>query len=234
MIVNFAGLLAKIQGDYEEATSLFEQNIRYYREGGGVADPAFISSLSFLSTCYRETGDVTQAEGPITEALAVARSLNLPSYIGSAAQNLAIAYLRGGRLEEARPLLEESLTLFRELNMPWFLAGTLRQLGELARLEGDFGAARRYYADALDIFAPASRQREIAWCLDSYGILAAAQGNPERAARLRGATEAIYEAIQLPYVLSGESVIVEPVHQTAWEQGKSMTWEEAVNYAREG
>ena len=68
--------------------------------------------------------------------------------------------------------------------------------------------------------------------------------DPERAARLWGAAEALHEATGYPkdpishaemepYLASGRSQIHEVVWEKAWEEGRTMTLEEAVSYALE-
>jgi hypothetical protein len=80
--------------------------------------------------------------------------------------------------------------------------------------------------------------------LVGFACLAGAQGDAVRAAQLCGAAEALYEATGYPqdpishaemepYLASGRSKIHEAVWEEAWEEGRTMSLEEAVSYALE-
>jgi len=101
-------------------------------------------------------------------------------------------------------LLEESLMLFRELGSQWGIANALEELAKLAGVKG---------------------QRE-------------------RAVRLLGAAESLREAIGAPMYLPErsdyEQIVTElrsalgdEAFAVAWEEGRTMTLEQAIAYALE-
>ena len=72
--------------------------------------------------------------------------------------------------------------------------------------------------------------------------VAAAGGQPEQAARLLGATQALCEAMALPVlphhaqhkrvIAATRAALAEPVYQAAWEAGRGLTADEAAAEAR--
>ena len=80
--------------------------------------------------------------------------------------------------------------------------------------------------------------------IEGLACVAGAGGAAERAARLLGAAEALREAagyqqatrtraLREPYVTAARARTDEKAWTTAWEEGRSMTFEEAIAYALE-
>jgi hypothetical protein len=80
----------------------------------------------------------------------------------------------------------------------------------------------------------------IGGCLDGFADLAVSQGQPERAVQLWVAAEALREALgaHLPplerekYIHSQDAVrksLSDEAFAAAWEAGRAMTWEQAVD-----
>src|SRR5207244_1896837 len=119
---------------------------------------------------------------------------------------------------EQRSLAEQSLALFRELGDRGETARVLEILGHAAKDEGDYAAARAFYEERIAVHDDLGDRRGTGWALadsrDSqynyhriYAVeamagLAAAEGQPERAARLFGAAEALREVAASPLPVS--------------------------------
>src|SRR5262245_30268482 len=118
----------------------------------------------------------------------------------------------------------------------------LRQLGELALASGDSAAARRFL-ERFVIERHEIRDRwSVAWGLEGIAALALAEGRPERAARILGASLALRESIanplsdreRVPYEALRNALreaLGEPGLAAAWEAGRAMTYAQAVEYA---
>jgi hypothetical protein len=72
------------------------------------------------------------------------------------------------------------------------------QLGTLAVLRGRLDEARALLEEALDLSLAARSTPFVRLCLASYAWLALAEGDPERAARLKGAAEGLRQRVGLP------------------------------------
>ena len=85
-----------------------------------------------------------------------------------------------------------------------------------------------------------------AYCMHGLAAIAGAQGEPGRAARLLGAAEALLETAGIPLYAQVDPELYQRVADAAreqlgeqawaaaWDEGRAMSFEEAVAYAREG
>jgi hypothetical protein len=84
----------------------------------------------------------------------------------------------------------------------------------------------------------------IAWVLEGFGGLATLEEEPERAARLYGASEAILETAGLrldpidrlsynQYLAQVREQLGEVAFDQAWSEGRAMTLEQAISYGLE-
>jgi hypothetical protein len=146
-------------------------------------------------------------------------------------------------------VLEEGLALFRELGEKEGIAASLRNLGNVAYMQGDNERAAVLLHEALllsrDIGARDVVARDVvAVGLEQVAWLAVARGQPERAARLAGAAEAVREALGVPLLLeqraghtqavqAARSALGEEALATAWTTGRALALEEAIALALE-
>jgi DNA-binding CsgD family transcriptional regulator len=156
-----------------------------------------------------------------------------------------------GDFRAARALLEASLKLCRELRNPWNAARALGELGRVAMHQGDDALATAYLAESLTLFTEMENSEWIAVVLKRLGEVvleqaarvARAQEQPERAARLCGAAEALFVATQEPGrahcselecdVAIARAQLDATTWEMAWAEGRAMTSEQAIAYALE-
>ena len=110
----------------------------------------------------------------------------------------AIAVFTAGSLEMALGRYDDALRHLREARDladvcggDWFASGSRVQLGILAVLRGRLDEARALIDEALDLSLAARSTRFVTLCLAGYARLALAEGDPERAALLKGAAEGL-------------------------------------------
>src|SRR5206468_7084696 len=83
----------------------------------------------------------------------------------------------------------------RDLGEPRLVSGLLINLGCAARFQGDYCRAAALFAEALAMYREMEQPRGIALALAGFAGVAAGMGQPEQAARLLGATEALLASI---------------------------------------
>jgi predicted ATPase/class 3 adenylate cyclase len=108
-------------------------------------------------------------------------------------------------------------------------ATVLELLGEVARRSGDQARARDRFEDSLRSFAKLGDGGGVADCLDGLSRLAAAAGEEERAGRLRGAAQGLRETRGRRPIRA--DLTFPEVPDSAREEGRAMTIDEAVDYA---
>jgi tetratricopeptide (TPR) repeat protein len=145
----------------------------------------------------------------------------------------------------ATSLYEESLAVFRELDHKRGVAWSLRSLGTVALCTGQPDRAARLLQESLMVFRDLRDKRLIAWSFQDLGAVARHRGEYEVAARLLGAASALREAIGAPLPSADRAAyednlaalranLSDAAFSVAWEQGKAMPLEEAIQYALGG
>ena len=150
-----------------------------------------------------------------------------------------------GDRERARRLAERAVALGRELGAREAVSVALPTLATIARADGDHERARRLFAEGLLFSAEVGDGTNVAYYLEGLATLAA-EGEPDRAARLWGAAEAVLEQIEVisyPHaadrsfndrqLAAARESLDERAWDEAWNEGRAMTTEEAVAHALE-
>jgi tetratricopeptide (TPR) repeat protein len=130
----------------------------------------------------------------LREALTISREIGDRRGIAFALNNLGLVEGIEKDFVLAREYHEQSLPLLRAMGDQWSTARALAGLGRAAWFEGDITAARAYYQENLAILRDLGSQWELIYTFEGFAWLALHQDNPQRAARLMGAGEALREA----------------------------------------
>jgi non-specific serine/threonine protein kinase len=243
-ILGGAGALL-LQGEYERAVALLEESLSLYREvrnKGGIG-----RVLNNLGAVAYFQDDYEGAKALSEESLSLSREVGDKRHIAFALSYLGKVMLSQGDHGSAAEMFEESLALFREVGEKVSIAGLLYDLAAVALRQGDYGRAAALYEEGLDLSREIGIKRDmiksdIAGCIEGFAVVAGAQGEQERAARLFGAAEALREAINYPLspadrplydrsVAAVRARLGEEAFREAWEEGRRMTMEEAVQLA---
>jgi predicted ATPase/class 3 adenylate cyclase len=239
--LHYAGTLAAQQGDYEQARLLYEQSLAIRRKLGD--RPQIASLLSNLGIIARLRGDAREARALHEEGLAIRRQLGDKWAIAVSLNNLGNVALDEENLDEAQARLEEALALQREVGDRWSVANAFNNLGNLARTQGDYPRAKGLYNLSLEIYQEFGDRRALAYLLEDMGGLAALEDRPRRALRLVGSASALRQEIGSPLSAKEQEALdrlLENAHReldelaqaVAFGEGRSMTAEEAIRYAR--
>lgn len=247
-VLNGAGILASVQGDYNASRPRFEAGLALARKLGDKQSIA--NTLHNLGTGAQEQGDYASARSMHEESLALRRELGDKRGVGMSLNNLGIILKEQGDHAEARAHQEEGLALRRELGDKWGVAMSLNNLGVIAEEQQDYDAARLYLEQSLALRQDLDDKVGIASCLEELGRVTAASApgdkeTQERAAVLFGAAEALREAlnaplspVELPLVEQAVADMRASLDEAIWEraraEGRTMTMEEAIGVALAG
>ena len=142
-----------------------------------------------------------------------------------------------------RLLHEESLSIRRELGDRAGIASCLTNLGSIALEQGEYGSARALLTEGLAIRRELANRLGLAECLEAFAALAFGLGRPGRGARLCGQAARLRDEIGSPlppYERLGHNRRVasarasfgnDAAFDRAWQEGRAMTLEQAVDYA---
>jgi ATP/maltotriose-dependent transcriptional regulator MalT len=231
------------QGDYERSITLSKGSLTLFRtrrDEAGVAN-----ALSNLAWAALFQNELEQASTMAEEALTLQRKLGHTVGVIRALQTLGLVAATGHNYDRAAALYEESLMLARKVGDSFGIVLSLG-IGALASLgKGDHHQTRMLYEKGLRV----SKQLKT-MCLARLhfhisAALAGAQGRAVRSARLWGATEVMREAIGTifspaerraygPYIEAARAQLDEAAWEKAYTEGKTMTLEQAIEYALSG
>jgi DNA-binding CsgD family transcriptional regulator len=232
--LNNLGLLALARGRFAEAEQRLEESLSLRREQGDRAGEAL--ALSNLGDVASAAGDFGRGWDLHERALAIRHGLGQPRMIGYSEHNLGEAAIGRGDLAVAAELFDRALGRFEAIG-DWVGATLVHhQRGLLALRAGDLPRAAAELAEALPRRWEIGDRRGAAATLAGLAATAAASGNGERAGRLLGAAESLWEATGPPTSVierQGRERVLAAVHglpavEAARRAGRVLPIEEAI------
>ena len=240
---SFRGTLGDVvqnRGDPEKAKELFEESVRLYREAKDRWGVAW--ALGGLGNLFNVREDYERAKELYEEGLALSRALGQAELQSAYLISLGHVSLLEGDFERAIALNEEAAALHQERGRRGGLEFALDNLGWAALLHGDHDRAETIHKESLALCRDLGDKYIGAESLEGLACAAGARREDERAARLFGAAWALREAVgyrlvpreralREPYLLAARASAEEAAWDEAWEEGRKMTFTEAVSYA---
>jgi tetratricopeptide (TPR) repeat protein len=198
--------------------------------------------LQNLGRVQAVLGEWLEAQSSLNESMEIGRRLGNELGVALSHFYLGMAQLHWGDLSPARLNFEEGLEIFRNLNDRFFINGCLIHLGYIDCEEGEYAAARSRFVQS----NAATPMVHVPWgatyLLDGFTRLAAAQGEAMRALRLGGATDTLRRTYGVTIGPPEQAAfrrrlepawraLGEEAGEKAWEEGRAMTLEEALDLA---
>ena len=243
-----AGTLELIQGAYDEARRLLDAAASLAETlGDPVTHGRCLAYRGIVETYFCEAGQIDIDVAMETCRLAVAVLDRTDDTWGQA---LALSQVgaharRDGEFARAETLLRQSVDLAESTGERYLLGSCLPKLGNLYRDHQDYDAADPLYRQALAAFRDI---RELWWtgrCMMYLALTAYGLGDPHRAARLLGCSDAVldsggarrnpreedeYQGVTQQLV----TVLGKAGFTATWTDGRAMSLEQAVAYAIDG
>jgi predicted ATPase/DNA-binding CsgD family transcriptional regulator len=237
-----ASKLARERGDYHRATELCQASLALFRD---LSDDAGVAlALNTLANVTGDLGDHEAACQLYEESLTMHRRCGDRSGAALALHNLAALACARGDLDRAEALDEESLALFRADSDTWGVAISLSNQARTASARGDLERADALARESLRLRRTLGDRRGTILCLELVAELAARAGHDERAARLLGASEelrAVTHFVRPPDEVEARGAgpvaddrFATPALRVAWEAGRALDWDAAIDEALSG
>jgi predicted ATPase/class 3 adenylate cyclase len=232
-----AGLFARHQGDYHQATVHGEAGVALARASG---DPLAVArALSFLGLVANDEGDRARARPALEEALELAREAGDAHSEAMILNNLGDVLVAVGDRNAAQARFAESLAIWRGRNDQWGMGLALLNLGQLALLAGDVGEAGRLLHEGLVLSRAVGDRARIADYLDAVGRLATFTCQWQSGARLLGAATVLYQSLGIKQyadhrgehehaVAAAQTALGDEAFAVAWDAGQALLPEQAV------
>ena len=234
------GSVARMRGDYEQATQRYEESLALSRKAGDRRGIAY--SLLNLAIVSRDQGDHERATFFYEEGVALCRESGYAALLAEYLVSMGYEFLLQGDYERATALNEEAAALLRERGHEGGLEFALDNLGWAALLRQDYERAMEIFKESLVLCRKLSDKLVAVESLEGLACTAVARVESERAARLFGAARGLREALgyeqapraralREPHLAAARSRMNEAAWEAAFAEGQSMGLEEALEYA---
>jgi non-specific serine/threonine protein kinase len=230
------GLFAEAVGDFQEATALLEASMQMAYDLGDRRCLGIASLV--LGDVFVNLGAHEQAEPLLQRAALVFREIDAPAWLVIALTFLSVQAHGRGDEPLAAQLIEEGLSLARQRGDEYGIATCLSRMGRFARDRGDDQRAAAHFAESLSLWWALRDRWRVTQALIDLADLAAGR-QPERAAWLLGAAEALNEPLAVSAAFADDTArqramqlsreqLDPDTFAAAWNAGRALTWEDAV------
>ena len=242
---NFRDILgeaARNRGDYERATEMLEGSLALHRTAGDRRGVAW--SLGNLANVSGDRGNYERAIELYEEGLVLSRELGGARPLGEYLISLGYEYLLEGDHDRATALNEEAAELYQKRGRRGGLQVAFDNLGWAALEQGHYRRAEDLHEENLVLCQELGDRLIASESMEGLACVAGATGEGERAAKLFGAAQTQREAVgyvhthrehalREPYLAAARSRVGDAAWAETWEEGQSMTFEDAIAYALE-
>jgi predicted ATPase/DNA-binding XRE family transcriptional regulator len=231
---------ARVQGDRAEARRRGVEALALARALGSA--PEVIESLQTLAMQEVFAAELDRAVELVEEALTLQSATGAPPnpFVPYA---LGAVEHRRGHLDQAMSAYEEAFALFRVAGDRQWIADSLDCLGDIHCDREQPVAALDRYSEALQLWWELKDGWGVADSLVGFVDVAATAGQPERAARLLGAADALYERAGIgvpPFdrpnykrgLKAAQTQLGEERFTVLRAEGRTMTAEQAIDEAQ--
>ncbi len=226
--------------DLEAANNLFLQALRISRELGDAQHTAW--ALIFYS--YTLVNDTETARNAAEQGMALFTELDHKPGIAQALNIIGEIARSGGDDDRAKRAYEECLAISQETGESRRVYFMMVNLSFLAQHEGDHERAIALLLEAIEIAREMDNRLDLASALAFLAGSVAATGHLKRAAQLLGASESALDGMGTRHQSTDKPEVDRAIalvraqldditFQTEWAQGRAMSLEQAVAYARD-
>ncbi len=230
-------------GDAEGIRSLNEEAAILFREAGDARGLARALRGLGKAAILAEEHDL--ARSLLEESMDLSRAAGDEWGIAITLHDLSRVALLQSAPARARLDSEKSLSRFERLGDKKGIIISLHHLGLAAMMAGEHERASALHERALRLCAEVGDRRFLARSLIALANVARTRGLHGRAARLLGAVDTLTEGIsppaRQPERTENEMIVAwvraelgEERFASAWAEGRTMSWQEAVEYALSG
>ena len=242
-LANALGLLGDValrQGNASIAKELAGESLQVFQEVGEAWGIAM--ALRLLGETTLELGDLEAARSLLEESVALLRLVGDKLMLALPLDALGLVALQQGDDTSARTYFEEALAIAREMEGKKYAADALTHLGAVDLRRGEYHESLAFYQQSFELNLEYGYTYGVAENLAGVAGVASLLSQPEQAARLLGAVEALREArgIQLSPLRRAEydhlvegirTQLDEAAFAEAWKAGRALELSQAIEEA---
>jgi non-specific serine/threonine protein kinase len=225
-----------VQGDDAQAEILHSESLEFSRTA---QDPAGIARALFgLADVALRRRDADRADALLSEALTLNRSIGDSLWEAACLVSLGQVALIRNDGATASDLIGQGIVIYRRLGYTWGTAWATAILGHLKRELGDTTGAASLFRESASLAQHHRDNKGIATALDGLAVIAANASQPDIAAQLFGASQALAESVGAPFEESitrdvaraaAQSALGAEVFASELETGRSLSIQDAIS-----
>ena len=241
-----AALMSHAQGDYQACEGYAPEALALARRVGD--EPCAAYALTLMGLAQMRRGNVDGATARFEESLPLLRRSGEGQTVPLVLVWLGGAALVDGDRPRAARMFEEALALARQRGDRLGTNIALYSLAQIALSEADHAKAESMLEEGLASSRQMGDQANLSYFLEGLAVVAGARGEARRSARMLGAAQGSMEeagatvynyympdrALYERTLAAARARLDEVEWTAAWEEGRGMTAERAVEYAQEG
>ncbi|HEU0297685.1 MAG TPA: tetratricopeptide repeat protein [Anaerolineales bacterium] len=239
----FMGTIESVRGDFASALNFYEQSLELAQDSGDLLVISLASGN--MGSLFADRGLYEKARPLIEQEIKISEKLQFRHGLTEAWINLGDLYRREGHYVQAEQLFEKSMSASRDLGRNASVRINLYLLSMLSLHQNDYSSASVRFREYFD-FAQGTEEK-ICLCRFFAGVAAVAGGTkqPKRCAKLFGAAQVMIESIsdfQMEpfdraefdrHIQFARDQLGEAAFDTLSSEGRTMTTEQAVEFAKE-
>lgn len=147
-----------------------------------------------------------------------------------------------GRFDRAQQFFEEGLRIFKHIGHKGMIAASSSEIAHTQRAMGNYTEAKKTYLETIKVFQDYGNRPSVAHQLECFAMIAIVEEEPQRAAKLFGAADAIRvvtghqrtdeeEVEEAQFMSRLRAMLTEAEFNSLWAAGRSMTMEQAIELA---
>ena len=228
--------------DAQAARTYLDRALPLYRELG--AENFTARAIRYIGMVAMLECDWQAAEKLYDQSLALARRASDRMCVAGGLRSKANLANKQGDYRRAKPLYEESLAMCEELPSGTLRMQSLWNLAFFAMGDGDYPRAKALLQKCVTLDREQGSMTNLVRDVRHLGGLCTAVGKPVPGARLLGAAVALHAVFGGPmqtmdqrsynqFVSDTVAAIGKEAFDKAWQEGRKMTLDEAIDYALE-
>jgi len=234
------GILLDSRGDSRGAMEKHKECLALRRAMGDTWGTA--GTLNNLGRCAQNLGDLKAAQEYYQQSQALYKELGDRQQASVVLNNLGAAAYELGDFQATRAASEQTLELARQSGNVHAMAVAHHNIGEALLRLGRVDQARTHTEESIRLRLAEGDRAGVTPPLATLASILAAEGEPEKAARLLGATAALRNLFEIPLPRHGQKVFDEDAarlsrdlgverFQEEWALGSALAFEQAVALA---
>ncbi len=187
-------------------------------------------------------GDLQEAEKYAALAQTLMKDGTISIGSGFLNFGMGISSRYQGHYELANRYFEEALRIFKHIGHKGMIAGVTSEIAHTRRVMGNYTEVKKTYLETIKVYQEYGNRPAVAHQLECFAMIAIVEEEPQRAAKLFAAAEAIREvtghqrtaeeeAEEAQFRSRLHSMLPEAEFNTLWVEGKSMTMDQAIRLA---